>query len=79
MTKSAAFFAVRVLTDPDAPPCGGRAPADRGRRARGLPAERAAARGRRRRQRRDVEPGRRPGDRGARRGDATRRRRARGR
>ena len=23
MTKSAAFFAVRVLTDPDAPPCAG--------------------------------------------------------
>ena len=31
VTKSAAFFAVRVLTDPDAPPSAGRPPPDRGR------------------------------------------------
>ena len=34
VTKSAAFFAVRVLTDPDAPPSRRRLPADRGARAR---------------------------------------------
>ena len=33
VTKSAAFFAVRVLTDPEAPPSAGRPPAGRGRRA----------------------------------------------
>ena len=68
VTKSAAFFAVRVLTDPDAPPCAGAPPADRGRAPRGLRAQRPLAGGRGRRQRRDVEPGRRPGARGARRG-----------
>ena len=40
VTRSACLFAVRVLTDPDIPPVGGRLPADRGARARGLAAER---------------------------------------
>ena len=60
VTKSAAFFAVRVLTDPDAPPSAGAyrpieviAPA-------GLPAQRPLPGRRRRRQRRDLEPRRRP-------------------
>ena len=60
VTKSAAFFAVRVLTDPDAPPSRRRLPADRGDRARGLPAQRPLPGRRRRRQRRDLEPRRRP-------------------
>ncbi len=46
---------------------GRRLPPGRGDRARGMPAERPPAGRRRRRQRRDLEPGRRPGDRGARR------------
>ena len=46
---------------------GGRAPADRGGRARGLAAQRALAGRGRGGQRRDLEPGRRPRDRGARR------------
>ena len=44
VTKSAAFFAVRVLTDPDAPPSRRRLPADRGDRPGGLPAQRPAPR-----------------------------------
>ena len=43
VTKSAAFFAVRVLTDPDAPALGRRLPAGGGDRSGGLP---AAMRGR---------------------------------
>ena len=39
VTKSASFFAVRVLTDPDAP-VGRRAPPDRDPRARRMPAQR---------------------------------------
>ena len=79
VTKSAAFFAVRVLTDPEAPALGGRAPPRGGRGPGGLPAERARARRRRRRQRRDLQPGRRPGARGSGAARRPRRRRARGR
>ena len=60
VTKSAAFFAVRVLTDPDGPPSAGRPPARRGRGPGGLPAQRPAAGRGRRRERRDLQPGRRP-------------------
>ena len=42
VTRSACYFAVRVLTDPDIPPTRRRLPADRGPRARGLAAQRAA-------------------------------------
>ena len=79
VTKSAAFFAVRVLTDPDAPPSRRRLPADRGDRARGLPAQRPLPGRGRRRQRRDLEPGRRPRDRRPRRRPRRSPPRARGR
>ena len=67
VTKSAAFFAVRALTDPDAPPTAGAFRPIAVLAPRGLPAQRAAPGGRRRRQYRDLQPGRGPGDRGARR------------
>ena len=67
VTKSAAFFAVRVLTDPDAPPSAGAHRPIEVARPRGLPAQRPPPGGRRRRQRRDLEPRRRPRHRGARR------------
>ena len=60
VTRSACFFAVRVLTDPDMPPSAGAYRPDRGARARGLAAQRAPRRRRRRRQRRDVLARRRP-------------------
>ena len=44
VTKSAAFFAVRVLTDPDAPPCAGAHRPIEVVRARRLPAQRRATR-----------------------------------
>ncbi len=65
VTRSAALFAVRVLTDPDAPALGRGLQAGRDPRARGLPAERPPAGRGRRRQRRDLEPRRRPGAGGA--------------
>ena len=67
VTKSASFFAVRVLTDPDAPPCAGAHRPIEVTRPAGLPAQRPPAGRGRRRQRRDLEPGRRPRARGARR------------
>ena len=60
VTVSACLFVVRCLTDPDAPGVGGRARAGDRPRARGLPRERTSAGRGRRRQRRDVEPDRRP-------------------
>ena len=66
VTKSAAFFAVRVLTDPDAPPSAGAFRPVEVIAPRGVPAECAGAGRGGRRQRRDLQPGRRPGDRCAR-------------
>ena len=60
VTRSACYFAVRVLTDPGTPAERRRPPARRGARARRLAAQRAAAGGRRRRQRRDLLARRRP-------------------
>ena len=79
VTKSAAFFAVRVLTDPDAPPSAGAYRPIEVDRPGGLPAQRPPPGRGRRRQRRDLEPGRRPRDRRARRAPAGARPRARGR
>ena len=67
VTKSAAFFAVRVLTDPDAPPSAGAHRPIEVIAPRGLPAQRPLPGRGRRRQRRDLEPGRRPRHRRARR------------
>ena len=61
VTKAACFYAVRVVCDPDAPPSAGAWRPVTVTRARGIAAQRAAAGGRGRRQRRDLEPGRRPG------------------
>ena len=61
VTKSAAFFAVRVLTDPDGPPSAGAFRPIEVRAPEGCAAERPPARRRRRRERRDLQPGRRPG------------------
>ena len=60
VTKSAAFFAVRVLTDPDAPPSAGAYRPIEVIAPRGLPAQRPLPGRGRRRQRRDLEPRRRP-------------------
>ena len=79
VTRSAAFFAVRVLTDPDAPPSAGAHRPIEVDVPDGLPAQRPLPRRRRRRQRRDLEPRRRPRDRGARRAPGRSRPRARGR
>ena len=54
VTVSACYFALRVLTDPDVPPCAGRVPAADRERARGLAPERAPAGRGGRRQRRDL-------------------------
>ncbi len=58
VTKSAAFFAVRVLADPDAPPSAGAHRPVEVDAPEGCVAARAPARRRRGRQRRDVEPDR---------------------
>ena len=79
VTKSAAFFAVRVLTDPDAPPSAGAFRPIEVIAPEGCLLNARAAGRRRRRQRRDLEPGRRPRDRRARRRPAGRPPRARGR
>ena len=60
VTRSAAFFCVRVLLDPDAPPSAGAHRPVEVIGARRLGAERKARRGRRGRERRDLQPGRRP-------------------
>ncbi len=73
VTKSAAFFAVRVLTDPEAPPSAGAHRPVEVDRPGGLRAQRPCTGRRRRRQRRDLEPRRRPRDRRARRGRRRRR------
>ena len=54
VTRSACYFAIRVLTDPDIPPSAGAYRPVEGGRSRGLPAERALARRRGRRERRDL-------------------------
>ncbi len=86
VTRSACYFAVRVLTDPDIPPSAGAYRPIDVRRSRGVHPQRALARRGRGRQRRDLEPRRRPRPRGvrarARSGDDEQphaRRRARGR
>ncbi len=65
VTRSAAYFAVRVLTDPDVPPSAGAYRPIEVRAPAGLAAQRARAAGRSRaggrgRQRRDLQPRRRP-------------------
>ena len=61
VTRSACYFAIRVLTDPDIPPSAGAYRPVEGGRSRGLPAQRALAGRRGRRQRRDLVAGRRRG------------------
>ena len=63
VTKSAAFFAVRVADRPRRPALRRRPPPDRGPRPARLPAQRPLPGRGRRRQRRDLEPRRRPRDR----------------
>ena len=60
VTLSACYFALRVLTDPDVPPCAGRLPAADGGGARGLAPQRPAAGRGRGRQRGDLVARRRP-------------------
>ncbi len=57
VTRSAAFFCVRVLLDPDAPPCAGAHRPVAVMRPGGLLLNAQSRRGRSGRQRRDIQPG----------------------